>query len=402
MPSSRLGIWLIGARGGVGTCVAVGLAALRQGQSREFGLVSALPEFADLEFAAWDAIVLAGHDVRQTSLTEEAERLAAESRLFDAHLLAACRDELAATDARIRPGTLWNVGPAVADLADAGIPQDKTPRAALARIGQDLAEFKEREQLDRIVVVNVASTEPATAADGLPHKWEDLEALLDSPACPLRASTLYAIAALTAGHGYLNFTPSLGSHLPALNELAAKHEACHMGCDGKTGETLMKSVLAPMFAQRNLNVMSWVGHNIFGNRDAQILDDPANKQTKVASKDKLVHQILGYTPQTLVTIERIDSMGDWKTAWDHIHFQGFLGTPMTLQFTWQGTDSLLAAPLVLDMARFAERAARAGESGMLTFLASFFKSPHGIEENDFTRQFQMLQAWAEELRSEGV
>ena len=117
-----------------------------------------------------------------------------------------------------------------------------------------------------------------------------------------------------------------------------------MGCDGKTGETLLKSVLAPMFRQRNLQVMSWVGHNIFGNMDGKVLDDPANKATKVTSKDHLLAQILGYQPQTLVSIEFIESLGDWKTAWDHIHFQGFLGTPMTLQFIWQGCDSLLGGP----------------------------------------------------------
>jgi myo-inositol-1-phosphate synthase len=167
-----------------------------------------------------------------------------------------------------------------------------------------------------------------------------------------------------------------------------------MGCDGKTGETLLKSVLAPMFRQRNLQVMSWVGHNIFGNLDAVVLDDPANKRAKVKSKDHLLHQILGYRPQTLVSIERIESLGDWKTAWDHIHFRGFLGTPMTLQFTWQGCDSLLAAPLVLDLVRFTERAWRRGETGRLRFLASFFKSPYDVEEQDFTRQFQMLEAWS--------
>ena len=161
-----------------------------------------------------------------------------------------------------------------------------------------------------------------------------------------------------------------------------------MGYDGKTGETLMKSVLAPMFAHRNLEVMSWVGHNIFGNMDGKVLDDPANKKSKVTSKDRLLGQILGYPPQTLVSIEYIASLGDWKTAWDHIHFRGFLGTPMTLQFIWQGCDSLLAAPLVLDLVRFAERAWRRGDTGVLTFLASFFKSPLGTDEHDFAVQFK--------------
>jgi myo-inositol-1-phosphate synthase len=109
----------------------------------------------------------------------------------------------------------------------------------------------------------------------------------------------------------------------------------------------------------------------------------------------MLGQIFGYSPQTLVSIEYIASLGDWKTAWDHIHFRGFLGTPMAMQFTWQGCDSLLAAPLVIDLVRLVECAWRAGETGTLTFLASFFKSPLGVEEHDFARQFAMLEAWVE-------
>ena len=158
----------------------------------------------------------------------------------------------------------------------------------------------------------------------------------------------------------------------------------------------MKSVLAPMFARRNLRVLSWVGHNIFGNMDGQVLDDPANKQTKVASKDRLVGEILGYRPKTLISIEYVPDLGDWKTAWDHIHFAGFLGVPMTLQFIWQGCDSLLAAPLVLDLVRLTELAWRRGHVGAMPFLASFFKSPYGVSEHCFDRQFEMLEQWADQ------
>jgi myo-inositol-1-phosphate synthase len=150
-----------------------------------------------------------------------------------------------------------------------------------------------------------------------------------------------------------------------------------------------------MFARRNLQVMSWVGHNIFGNMDGVVLNDPANKGSKVASKDHLIREILGYKPNTLVSIEYLPDMGDWKTAWDHIHFNGFLGVPMTLQFTWQGCDSILAAPLVLDMVRFADLARRRGETGKMTFLASFFKSPYGVAEHCFDRQYRWLEEWAE-------
>ena len=152
----------------------------------------------------------------------------------------------------------------------------------------------------------------------------------------------------------------------------------HAGQDLKTGETLVKSVLAPMFARRNLRVLSWVGHNILGNRDGQVLNDPDNKASKVKSKDALLAELLGYKPQSLVSIEYVESLDDWKTAWDHIHFEGFLGTKMMLQFTWQGCDSLLAAPLVIDLVRLAALAQRRGESGVMPHLACFFKSPVGV------------------------
>ncbi|MFM8434265.1 MAG: inositol-3-phosphate synthase, partial [Planctomycetia bacterium] len=179
-----------------------------------------------------------------------------------------------------------------------------------------------------------------------------------------------------------------------LKRLAEDHGTAHAGCDGKTGETLLKSVLAPMFAARNLDVMSWVGHNIFGNMDGRVLDDPRNKAAKVKSKDHLLAAILGYPPQTHVSIEYIQSLGDWKTAWDHVHFRGFLGTPMTFQFIWQGCDSILAAPLVIDLVRLVERAQRAGERGVLRWLACFFKSPLDVAEQDFSKQFAALEAWA--------
>ncbi len=227
-----------------------------------------------------------------------------------------------------------------------------------------------------------------------PSTWQETEAMLDLPDCPLPASSLYAIAALELGMPYINFTPSLGATPSGIDELARQHKTCHAGRDAKTGETLLKSVLAPMFAARNLEILSWVGHNIFGNLDGKVLDDPVNKAAKVQSKDHLLEKMLGYSPQTLVSIEHIQSLGDWKTAWDHIHFQGFLKTPMTLQLTWQGCDSLLAAPLVLDLVRFTLAARDRGETGALTFLSSFFKSPLGTENQVFSDQMQELEAWA--------
>src|SRR4029079_400435 len=128
--------------------------------------------------------------------------------------------------------------------------------------------------------------------------------------------------------------------------------------------------------------------------DGKVLDDPVNKQSKVTSKDRILKNILGYPPQTLVSIEYIESMGDWKTAWDHIHFEGFLGTPMTLQFIWQGCDSLLAAPLLLQLVRWTELARRRGEKGCLKHLASYFKAPMHVADHDFAHQRRMLEDYA--------
>jgi myo-inositol-1-phosphate synthase len=397
MTRPRIGIWLIGAKGGVAATTILGLVALQKGLTSEVGLVSGLPRFAHLDMADWGDFIVGGHEIRDVTLRDEAMRLATESRAIDPAMVDACRSELNRIDRRIRPGTIHKVGSTIRRFAAAEIPRRETPLEAVRRVKQDLERFVKAQRLTDLIVVNVASTEPPVEPDTVPPSWAELERLLARPRkCPLPASSLYAVAALDLGYSYINFTPSLGSSPAAIDELARRRETRHMGCDGKTGETLMKSTLAPMFAGRNLQVMSWVGHNIFGNLDGKVLDDPANKQAKVASKDHLLAEILGYPPQTHVSIEFIESLGDWKTAWDHVHFRGFLGVPMTLQFIWQGCDSLLAAPLVLDLVRFAEVARRRGHVGQMTFLAGFFKSPHGVAEQGFVRQFQMLEAWADD------
>ncbi len=422
-----VGIWLIGARGGVASTAVLGLAAMKRGLIGPVGLVSQLPQFQRLRLAGWDRFVVGGHEIRRAPLAEEVTRIAEQTRIPMASLLERSRPEFDEIDRRIRPGTTIGVGRTIAEMADMDIPRDETPRRAVERLQNDMAEFVRTENVGHLVVINVSSTEPAADAAQLPNEWEELEPLLDLPPlqggrshfrgggeqsesgveraakigtvpveCPLPASSLYAIAALEGGHSFVNFTPSLGDSPPAIDRLARLRGACHYGCDGKTGETLLKSVLAPLFARRNLQVLSWVGHNIFGNMDGRVLDDPDNKRTKLAGKDRLIGEILGYRPNTLVSIEYLPDLGDWKTAWDHVHFAGFLGVPMSLQFTWQGSDSVLAAPLVLDLARLTEYAHRRGHVGQMLFLASFFKSPYGVDEHCFDRQFEALEQWVKD------
>ena len=403
MAKRKVGVWLVGAWGGVATTVVVGLCALRKGLTGTTGLVSALPPFDSLDLVGWEELVVGGHEIRETTYSAEAQVLLEKSHVFNATALSAIASQLAKFDKNIRPGTLVNVGATIDALAGpaAAKTRKETAAQAVARLAKDISEFKTREKLDRVIVVNVSSTEPPPPDAIRSWSWADIQKSLQGKAqSPLPASTLYAIAALQTGSPFVNFTPSIGSDLPGLYEYALQQKVVHVGRDGKTGETLMKAVLAPMFAARNLKVMSWVGHNIFGNLDGKVLDDPVNKANKVKSKDHLLTEILGYKPQSLVSIEYIESMGDWKTAWDHIHFQGFLGTPMVLQFIWQGCDSLLAAPLVIDLIRLTEREARRGGSGVMTHLASFFKSPMGSDEPAFAYQFQQLMQWVKTVSEE--
>lgn len=390
----RVGLWLVGAYGGVGTTIALGLATMSRGLTSRTGLVTSLPQFAGLALPEPDQFVVGGHEIRSGSFGVSAEEFRRASGVFDAAWLEACRDDLEAASRRVRPGTLLGSGPTIGRLADRPLPADSLPAEVVDRLASDLAQFESEEGLDHLIVLNVASTEPPFDAGTLPASWSELNAAL-ATAGPdfLPASSLYAIAAIRSGHSYINFTPSLGASLPALRELAESTGALLAGKDGKTGETLMKTVLAPMFAARNLQVMSWVGHNIFGNRDGLVLDDQANKAAKVVTKDRVVNSILGYKPSTLVSIEYIPDMGDWKTAWDHIHFRGFLGCGMTLQFTWQGCDSLLAAPLGIDLARLADLEKQRGERGLMRHLSSFFKSPEDEPENDFFKQFETLETY---------
>lgn len=389
MVERRVGLWFVGACGGVSGTAALGLAALSRGLTPTTGLVTALPEFAGLSLDEPAAFVLGGHDIRQSGFARAAAELHARSNVFTVPLLDACRPTLDDWSANLRPGVLYRPQGVIRALADRpDVRVAETPREAIQQIQTDLREFQQRHRLDQVVVLNAASTEPVFDPRPEHASLAALQAALDGPALPI--SSQYAFAAIDVGYPYINLTPSLGADPAALEELAVARHVPIGGKDLKTGETLMKAVLAPLFARRNLKVLSWVGHNILGNRDGQVLADPSHKASKVRSKDALLAELLGYRPQTLVSIEHIESLDDWKTAWDHIHYEGFLGTKMTLQFTWQGCDSVLAAPLVIDLARLALHSQRQGRAGTVAEWAAFFKSPAGCGDHDFGRQHQQL------------
>jgi len=395
----RVGLWLIGAFGGVGTTAALGLAAWKRRLIDGTSLVTALPLFDKLDLDLPETFVVGGHDIRRTTFLDTITQFQQHSNVMDRDLVDACKLELEQWTENVRPGTVLNAGATISQMADiAEVRKAQSARYAVESLQTDLLAFREQHRLDQVVVINVASTEPPHVAAPEYSTLAWVRQMLDSNQWSLPASSIYAWAALDLGFPFINFTPSLGASLPSFEELAVERKTVIGGKDGKTGETLMKTVLAPMFALRNWKILSWVGHNIFGNRDGLVLDDPANKASKIKTKDKVISGIVGYQPTTHVSIEYIPSLDDWKTAWNHIHFRGFLNTKMILQFIWQGCDSMLAAPLVLDLARLSLLSQRRGEVGVLKHLACFFKSPHGVEVHDFFEQFKMLGAYVENVQ----
>ena len=396
MVQRRIGLWFVGACGGVASTTALGLSALVRGLTPTTGLVSALPQFAKLELDDPTSFVIGGHEVRQATLLSAVRELHGRSSVFDERTLSACASDLEAWSSNIRPGVVFRPNAAITSLADRpDMRQARTPREAIEAIQNDLRSFVSIQKLDQLVVFNAASTEPPFLLAEEHKSLDRLNATLDraTPAA-LPTSSLYAYAAIDAGFPYVNITPSRGATIPAIEELALKSGVPHAGQDLKTGETLIKSVLAPLFACRNLRVLSWVGHNILGNRDGLVLNDPDNKASKVKSKDSLLAELLGYKPQSLVSIEYIESLDDWKTAWDHIHFEGFLGTKMTMQFTWQGCDSLLAAPLVIDLARFAPSHSVAARPARCRTSRASSRARSVSHEHDFGKQFGLLEEYS--------
>lgn len=400
MESEPIGIWIVGAFGTVATTMVVGARAVAAGIAPAFGLVSESPGFAQLGLAPLESLVFGGHEIRDSSFEVSAREISARNGSLQERWIEQLRADLAKASSAVRPGIATGGGRAIESLVGGGAAPgvDPTGRAAVQRIGADLKAFREKHGLKRLVVLNLASTEPPPSTTSEYENLAALESRLDSsPASALRPGLLYAYAALESGAAFVNFTASKSCICPAIDQFARKRRLPYSGSDGKTGETLVKSALAPMFRMRRIQVDSWAGFNILGNRDGQVLADEENRRSKVDSKDGVVSGILGYTPQTVVGIQFVESLWDNKVAWDHIHFRGFLGYPMSMQFTWQGCDSILAAPLAIDLVRFADLALRRGESGPLRHLASFYKSPVGTAEHDLHSQFALLERYVAEV-----
>ena len=388
----RMGLWIVGVRGSVGATLVAGLAALRNRPNETTGLITALPPFQRVGLVDTNAIVVGGHDIRSETLLSAVQGLHRRAGLFDESAIAAWTPELRAAERNIRPGTLCAASEPVRQLADQACAiEDQSPVDAVARLTDDIRAFRLRHKLARVVVINLATCERPTRLTAATRTFSGLTQALRRPgARVLPPSAHYAIAAVEAGCAYVNFTPSRGIEVPALRERADRLGLPYMGRDGKTGETLVKSALAPMFAMRNLAVRAWVGQNILGNRDGAALRDARTCSAKTRSKGQALSAIVPGNPHTCVSIDYVPSLDDWKVAWDFIHFEGFLGTKMSMQFTWQGCDSILAAPLVIDLARLTDLELRRGHGGCMRHLAFFFKDPLDVDVHDLATQWTML------------
>ena len=377
----RVGIWLVGARGSIGTTVAVGLHVIANELAAPTGCTTAGDEFVGVPLPRFADLVLGGHDISRTPLTLRAQQLA-ESGMIPPRLVSAAQSGLEQADAEIRPG----YDPAAHHGSQAEV---------VRRLAADIAGFRARHALRTVVVVDISSTEPIPEDRPEFHDTVLLaEVLADPDAALLPASAVTALAAIESGSAYACFTPSAALTLPAIRALAEERGIAFAGQDGKTGETLLRTAIAPMFVARGMHVHSWAGANLLGGGDGATLADPEAVRSKLASKTRGLRSLVGEHVVAPLHIDNVPDLGDIKTAWDHIHAEGFLGSRITMQTIWSAYDSMLAAPLILDIARLLALAETAGVRGVVPELGFFFKDPWGSDVHDFSRQATELYAWA--------
>ncbi len=256
-------------------------------------------------------------------------------------------------------------------------------RSMLNAIREDINRFRDEKQCERLVMIWCASTEAYIEIGPAHLTIEAFEAAIDANDPTIAPSMLYAYAALLENVPFANGAPNLCVDVPALRELATERNVPISGKDFKTGQTLVKTVLAPMLKARMLGLSGWYSTNILGNRDGEVLDDPDNFKTKEESKLGVLEDILqpSVYPELYgnvfhkVRINYYPPRGDNKEGWDNIDLFGWLGYPMQLKVDFLCRDSILAAPLALDLVLFSDLAARAGMGGIQEWLSFYYKSP---------------------------
>ena len=403
--------------GAVATTFIAGVEAIRQGLSAPVGSLTQmghirlgkrtegrsplikefvpLQNLGDMVFGGWDVIA------------DDAEVAARKAGVLDGPLI----DKLSPFLREIKPMKAAFDQDYVKLLqGDNVIPG--TRRDWANQLRKDIQNFRSTHGLERIVMIWCGSTEAFCEVSDVTASLAAFEAGLDADDKRIAPSMVYAYAALKEGVPYANGAPNLTVDCPAIRELAAENHVPVAGKDYKTGQTLMKTILAPGFKARMLGVSGWFSTNILGNRDGEVLDDPESFKTKEESKLSVLDTIL--QPELYpslygdlhhkVRINYYPPRGDAKEGWDNIDIDGWLGYPMQIKVNFLCRDSILAAPLVLDLALFLDLAKRAGMYGTQEWLSFYFKSPMTAEglyaEHDIFIQLTKLKNTLRHLMGE--
>lgn len=404
----KLGI-LIPGLGAVATTLIAGVASINKGFSKPIGSVSQLsrirlgkrtenrnPLIKDfVPLAKLEDIVFGGWDVYEDNVYEAASK----AQVLEQSQLDAVKAELEA----IQPMKAVFDRNFVKNLDGTHVKSEKTRRELAEAVQRDIREFKEKNGLDRVVLVWCGSTERYIETNDAFSTLVKLEAAIDNDDQRIPPSMIYCYAALKEGAPYVNGAPNLTCDVPAIVELAQETGVAIAGKDFKTGQTLMKTIVAPGLQARALGVEGWFSTNILGNRDGLVLDDPENFKTKEVSKLSVLEEILDAkkNPELYgdlyhkVRINYYPPHGDNKESWDNIDIFGWLGYKMQIKINFLCRDSILAAPVALDLALFIDLAQRAGMSGIQEWLSFYLKSPQtapGLPpEHDIFKQLMKLQ-----------
>ena len=375
--------------GAVATTFIAGVLAVRKGISSPIGSVTQMgtirlgkrtdgrsPLVKDfVPLADLNDIVFGGWDIFEDNCYESAKH----AGVLEKELLEQIRPELEA----IKPWKAVFDRQYVKRLDGPNVKKGKNKRDLAEQLREDIRSFKQAHNLSRLVMIWCGSTEIFLTETPAHQSIEAFEKGMEENDPSIPSSMIYTYAALMEGVPYANGAPNLSVDVPAMMDLAHKNQVPITGKDFKTGQTLIKTVIAPGLKARLLGVQGWYSTNILGNRDGEVLDDPESFKTKEESKKSVLDYILqpDLYPQLykdichVVRINYYPPRGDNKEGWDNIDIVGWLGYPMQLKINFLCRDSILAAPIVLDLVIFLDLAKRAGWSGIQEWLSFFFKSP---------------------------
>lgn len=415
----RLGV-LVPGMGAVGTCLIAGVELVRKGHSRPFGSLTQMgtirlgkrtddnvPMIKDfVPLAGLDDIVFGGWDIYEDNAYEAAVKAGVLSK----DDLDKVRPYLES----IKPMTAVFDKKYVKNLDGTNKKTGKNKMDLASQLMDDMARFKTENKLDRMVMVWCGSTETYLEYDPVWETVESFERGMEINHDAISSSMIYAYAAIKSGVPYANGAPHMCNDIPALVQLAKDMNVPTGGKDFKTGQTLMKTILAPGFKSRMLGVKGWFSTNILGNRDGLVLDEPLSFRSKEVTKASSLEWI--FQPDKYpelygdlyhkIRINYYPPLGDNKQAWDNIDIFGWLGYPMSIKIDFQCRDSILAAPVALDLALFFDLAQRAGMKGIQEWLSFYFKSPmHAPElypEHDIFIQQMKLKNTLRHMRGEAL